>query len=126
MNDDYDDEEEKDNVFHLSMDTLTQEEKRDIDIEGMQLADERLYMVLKPKGDFGVSVRCYDTTGSEEITAAHVILKGIMAVMEDDYEHVMNLGHQEIIKQLVDTEKATEYSISNNIIKVDFSKRKDN
>ena len=74
-----------------------------------------------------MSVRCYDTTEEGDITGAHVLIKGLMATLEDEYEAVMDRGHQEIIYELTETvANKPNYSVSNNIIKIDFSGRKDN
>ena len=41
---------------------LSEEERRAIQVEGLQLAAGRLYMVILPQGPGKVSVRCFDTT----------------------------------------------------------------
>ena len=121
------DDDDDGNLFQFDPSVLTEEQRRDIDIEGMQLAEGRVYLVLKPCGEGSVSVRCYDTTEEGDITGAHVLIKGLMATLEDEYEAVMDRGHQEIIYELTETvANKPNYSVSNNIIKIDFSGRKDN
>ena len=121
------DDDDDDNIFQFDPSVLTEEQRRDIDIEGMQLAEGRGYLVLKPTDEGSVSVRCYDTTEDGDITGAHVLIKGLMATLEDDYESIMDRGHQEIICDLTETiSDKPDYSVGNNIIKIDFSGRKDN
>jgi len=109
---------------------LSEEERREIEVEGMQLAQGKLYMVLSPDGETKVSVRCYDSTGESLTTAAHIMLKGLLTIMETSHEEVMKLGHECILWELLhdlnegdDTsEKKSTYEVSDNIIKVTFPK----
>jgi len=121
------DDDGEENRFKLDLSSLTEEQRRDIDIEGMQLAEGRIYLVLKASGEESVSVRCYDTTEEDEITAAHVLIRGMMATLEENYDNIMSRGHQEIILELTSSISDTpSYTTSDNIIKIDFSGRKDN
>ena len=79
---------------------LPESEQTDIAMESMQLADSRLYIILHAKDEDNVSVRMYDTTGGEEITGAHVLLHGLIHLLDNDYDEVVEYGHQAIIEKL--------------------------
>ena len=84
-------------------------------------------MVLTPEGETKVSVRCYDSTGDSLTTAAHIMLRGLLTIMETSHEEVMRLGHECILWELLDDlnggdEKKPEYEVADNIIKVNFPK----
>lgn len=113
--------------FQEDLSKLSEEERRSIEVEGMQLAQGRLYMVLTPEGETKVSVRCYDSTGDSLTTAAHIMLRGLLTIMETSHEEVMRLGHECILWELLDDlnggdEKKPEYEVADNIIKVNFPK----
>ena len=63
---------------------LPDADQTDIAMESMQLADDRLYIILHARSEDNVSVRMYDTTGSEEITGAHVLLHGLIHLLDND------------------------------------------
>ena len=73
---------------------LPDADQTDIAMESMQLADDRLYIILHARSEDNVSVRMYDTTGSEEITGAHVLLHGLIHLLDNDQapyqEHLSN------------------------------------
>ena len=113
--------------FQEDLSKLSEKERRAIEVEGMQLAQGRLYMVLSPEGETKVSVRCYDSTGNSLTTAAHIMLRGLLTIMETSHEEVMRLGHECILWELLDDlnggdEKKPEYEVADNIIKVNFPK----
>ena len=61
---------------------LSEEERRAIQVEGMQLAAGRLYMVILPEGPGKVSVRCFDTTSKSLNSSGHILLHGLLTVLE--------------------------------------------
>ena len=108
---------------------LPEEERKVIKLEGMQLQEGRLYLVAIPNGDSKVQVRCYDTTGSELSTAAHMLMRGLLSVIESSFDEIMHLGHENILYSLLDDinnpdgERNLSYESKDNIIKIDFPKR---
>ena len=105
---------------------LTEEERREIQVEGLQLASGRLYMVIIPEGPGKVSVRCFDTTSESVNTAGHIMLRGLLTVLESSYEQIMKLGQENIIQELMqgleESEEEAPYEVADNIIKVNFPK----
>lgn len=107
---------------------LSEDERTQIRLEGMQLAYGRLYLVIVPEEETKVSVRCYDTTGDNLGSAGHILLRGLLTVMESSFEDIMRLGHESIVYNLLDglgekKENDPVYEISDsNIIKVNFPK----
>ena len=106
---------------------LTEEERREIQVEGLQLASGRLYMVIIPEGPGKVSVRCFDTTSESVNTAGHIMLRGLLTVLESSYEQIMKLGQENIIQELMQglgesEEEKAPYEVADNIIKVNFPK----
>ena len=104
---------------------LSEEERREIQVEGLQLAAGRLYMVILPQVPGKVSVRCFDTTSESLNSSAHILLHGLLTVLETSYEDVMKLGHESIVQELMEglgeaEEKKPRYESVDNIIKVNF------
>ena len=104
---------------------LSEEERREIQVEGLQLAGGRLYMVILPEGPGKVSVRCFDTTSESLNSSAHILLHGLLTVLETSYEDIMKLGHESIVQELMEglgesEEKKPRYESVDNIIKVNF------
>ena len=104
---------------------LSEEERREIQVEGLQLAGGRLYMVIIPEGPGKVSVRCFDTTSESLNSSGHILLHGLLTVMETSYEDIMKLGHESIVQELMEglgesEEKKPRYESVDNIIKVNF------
>ena len=103
---------------------LPDAEQTDIAMESMQRADDRLYIILHARSEDNVSVRMYDTTGSEEITGAHVLLHGLIHLLDNDYDEVVEYGHQAIIEKLMESgeEEFNIRDLSDNVVHVTFSK----
>jgi len=103
---------------------LPDADQTDIAMESMQLADDRLYIILHARSEDNVSVRMYDTTGSEEITGAHVLLHGLIHLLDNDYDEVVEYGHQAIIEKLMESgeEEFNIRDLSDNVVHVTFSK----
>jgi len=104
---------------------LSEEERRAIQVEGLQLAGGRLYMVILPEGPGKVSVRCFDTTSESLNSSGHILLHGLLTVLETSYEDIMKLGHESIVQELMEglgesEEKKPKYESVDNIIKVNF------
>ena len=104
---------------------LSEEERREIQVEGLQLAGGRLYMVILPERPGKVSVRCFDTTSESLNSSAHILLHGLLTVLETSYEDIMKLGHESIVQELMEglgesEEKKPRYESVDNIIKVNF------
>jgi hypothetical protein len=103
---------------------LPESEQHHIAMESMQLAEDRLYIILHAKDTDNVSVRMYDTTESEEVTGAHVLLYGLMHLLDNNYDEVVSYGHNSIIEKLVDfgEEEFDIKDLSDNVVHVKFSK----
>tara|TARA_R100000808_G_scaffold3415_3_gene12204 strand:+ start:8633 stop:8986 length:354 start_codon:yes stop_codon:yes gene_type:complete len=105
---------------------LFEDEQRNIAMESMQLAEDRLYIVLHAKDDDNVSLRMYDTTDSEDVTGAHVLLHGLMYLLDNKYDEVVNYGHEAIVESLAYFEEEEEdFNVKNksdNVVSVKFSK----
>ena len=109
MNDDGDD----DNVIYpesLLPEDLDISMQKRISEETLHLAEGRMYMIFDSTSADKVTVRAYDATCSEDITPAHVLLQGIMAIMNSEYEYLMQLGHEETFMQLIAEKERKEGS----------------
>ena len=102
----------------------SKEEKENIALESFQLADERLFIVIHPRGNGRVDVRSYDTTDADDINDGHVLLQGLISMLDCSYDFLMECGHKEIVRKLqleLDSSNGVE-SISDNVIRVKFNK----
>ena len=95
MDDGYDE-----NIWNTKIPKLDEDLKKRIAYESFQLSENRLHLIFEPDGEEKVSIRAYDTVGGNDITAAHILVQGIISTLEDDYEYIMQLGHEATIKRL--------------------------
>lgn len=104
-------------------------------LEAASLLPDRYYIVVRDSEEEGtLKMTAYDTTQEEEddeyIPAGAILLAGVMELMENDFERVMNAGmarlaFQATQKRMVeddDDEAAVEHLPNSNIVKVDFGK----
>ena len=104
-------------------------------LEAASLLPDRYYIVVRDSEEEGtLKMTAYDTTQEEEddeyIPAGAILLAGVMELMENDFERVMNAGmarlaFQATQKRMVeddDDEAAVEHLPNSNIVKVNFGK----
>tara|TARA_Y100000296_G_C4960718_1_gene150830 strand:+ start:160 stop:534 length:375 start_codon:yes stop_codon:yes gene_type:complete len=121
-----DDEEDVENTINLNTEKqlLPENVQKRIAIESMQLADDRLYIVLDCVETSHVAVRMYDTTDNEEVTGAHVLLHGIIHMLDNHYEEIVDYGHMTILENLSELEEGVGsiQAIDDNVVRIKFSK----
>ena len=121
-----------DNGFFFSLEKgeeafIGEELKSKVEEESFALSQSRLYLVFDPSSIDSVSVRAYDTTNSDEVTAAHILLQGMLSLLETDFDYLMQLGHEATMEQLHEKSnkskpKLTVEEVYDNVIKVKFSR----
>ena len=105
---------------------IPEEMKSRIEEESFSLATGRMYIVFDPSDIDSVTVRAYDTTDTQDVSPAHVLMQGMLSLLETDYDYLMQLGHEATIDQIVqnskeDTKKLVVEEVYDNVIKVKFS-----
>ena len=100
--------------------------KARIEEESFSLATGIMYIVFDPSDIDRVTVRAYDTTDTEDVGPAHVLMQGMLNLLETDYDYLMQVGHEATIQQIVqnskeDTKKLVVEEVYDNVIKVKFS-----
>tara|TARA_R100001460_G_scaffold66968_2_gene107274 strand:- start:1116 stop:1469 length:354 start_codon:yes stop_codon:yes gene_type:complete len=104
-------------------------------LEAASLLPDRYYIVVRDSEEEGtLKMTAYDTTQEEEddeyIPAGAILLAGVMELMENDFERVMNAGMarfafqatQQRMVEESDEEATVERLPNSNIVKVDFGK----
>ena len=105
-------------------------------LEAASLLPDRYYIVVRDSEEEGtLKMTAYDTTPDEEddeyIPAGAILLAGVMELMENDFERVMNAGmarlafqatQKRMIEEDDDEEATVEHLPNSNIVKVDFGK----
>ena len=105
-------------------------------LERASLLQDRYYIVIRDGDDEGtVKMTAYDTTPEDEddeyIPAGNVILSGLVELMENDFERVMQAGLArlafEATKEAMIEETGNGIDVKpvpeTNIIKIDFGKK---
>jgi hypothetical protein len=107
---------------------VDEEMKKKISEETFFLSPDRLYIVLDPISVDKVTVRAYDTSDSEELSAAHILQQGMLSLLETDYDYLMQIGHEATLESISehrskeDNAKITVDEVYDNVIRVEFSK----
>ena len=103
-------------------------------LEKASLLPSRYYIVIRDTEEEGsLKMTAYDTTEEEEddeyVPAGAVVLAGIMELMENDFDRIMNAGmarirfqatKQDMLEEADDT--TVEHLPDSNIVKVNFGK----
>ena len=104
-------------------------------VEKASLLPSRYYVIIRDAEEEGnLKMTAYDTTEEEEddeyIPAGAVVLAGIMELMENDFERIMNAGMARLTFQATkqsmieeaNEEATVEHLPDSNIVKVNFGK----
>jgi hypothetical protein len=106
-------------------------------IERASLLPSRYYIVIRDSEEEEGTLKmiAYDTTKEEEddeyIPAGVVLLSGIMELIENDFERVMNAGmarisfqatQQDMLEEVCKEEATVEHLPNSNIVKINFGK----
>jgi len=100
----------------------------DIETEKMSLLPNRFYLVLRPTTDGqGFDVTAYDTTDPKKpIPSAFFVLKGIMDILDNDLDGLVQKGQLSVMDKMVELEAkgddVTSDMISDNIEHVKLGK----
>ena len=116
-------------TFNPDEDSVMDEEmKKKISEETFFLSPDRLYIVLDPISIDKVTVRAYDTSDSEELSAAHILQQGMLSLLETDYDYLRQIGHEATLESISEhrskegSTKITVDEVYDNVIRVEFSK----
>lgn len=104
-------------------------------LERASLLQGRYYIIIRDGDEEGtVKMTAYDTTAEEDddeyIPAGAIMLSGIMELIENDFDRVMNAGlarmkfqaTQAAFIEETDNDATVEHLPDSNIVKVDFGK----
>ena len=100
----------------------------DIETEKMSLLPNRFYLVLRPTTDGqGFDVTAYDTTDPKKpIPSAFFVLKGLMDILDNDLDGLVQKGQLSVMDKMVELEAkgddVTSDMISDNIEHVKLGK----
>ena len=94
--------------------------------EAFFLSSDRLYIIFDPISIDKVSVRAYDCSNKEDVTAAHILQQGMLSLLESDYDYLMQLGHEATLERIEERAQESKRKMSieevyDNVIKVKFS-----
>ena len=94
--------------------------------EAFFLSSDRLYIIFDPISIDKVSVRAYDCSHKEDVTAAHILQQGMLSLLESDYDYLMQLGHETTLERIEARAQESKRKMSieevyDNVIKVKFS-----
>jgi len=104
------------------------------DLERASLLPERWYLVFRQGDEDHVTMTAYDTTTEEEdeeyLPAGSVILSGLVELMENDFERVMQAGLarlqfeavQDAMVEETGNKPDVKHDPETNIVKVTFGK----
>lgn len=96
-------------------------------METASLLPDRQYIILNEVDEDNVSLSIYDTTGenAEHPTASTIIMYGILEMMENRMEELVELGmfRASTIDDNEKPAKITGASFGDNVVKVDFGKK---
>jgi hypothetical protein len=98
-------------------------------IETSSLLPDRQYIIFNELDDDNVSMSVYDTTEQDpeetEPTAGDILLHGVLEMMENRMEEVLEMGLLRLSMLTAETEtlKLTDTPLGDNIVKVDFGKK---
>ena len=84
---------------------LPEDMKSRIEEESFSLATGRMYIVFDPSSIDSVTVRAYDTTDTDDVGPAHILMQGMLNLLETDYDYLMQVGHEATIEQIVQNSK---------------------
>ena len=133
MNDDSGDGDDEDFFIFNSEDIDSDEDliidnglKERIAEEAFFLSSDRLYIIFDPISIDKVSVRAYDCSHKEDVTAAHILQQGMLSLLESDYDYLMQLGHEATLERIEERAQESKRKMSieevyDNVIKVKFS-----
>ena len=105
-------------------------------MERASLLPNRYYIIIRDAEEEGhLKMTAYDTTDEEDedeeyIPAGAVLLSGMMELMENDFDRVMNAGMarlsfqaaQKSMIEETDEETSVEHIPGSNIVKINFGK----